>query len=198
MKIRLSGDESKMVIAEENGKVVLLDHLNTPSVSQQELVNTKELLKSLEFSKDGDYLACGTSDGNIFLFEESNHYLNPKKIKAHQSPIYAITFKDDGRLLATGAGNGEIKLWQVNNFLLEPLLLKGNDSWVWDIAFIQQGDVLAVAGGDRTIRTWSFNQDQLMKQNCEATNRDFTLAEWQVYIGDDIAKKDVCNNLLKK
>jgi len=198
MKIRLSGDESKMVIAEENGKVVLLDHLNTPSVSQQELVNTKELLKSLEFSKDGDYLACGTSDGNIFLFEESNHYLNPKKIKAHQSPIYAITFKNDGRLLATGAGNGEIKLWQVNNFLLEPLLLKGNDSWVWDIAFIQQGDVLAVAGGDRTIRTWSFNQDQLMKQNCEATNRDFTMAEWQVYIGDDIAKKDVCNNLLKK
>ncbi|MES2328681.1 MAG: hypothetical protein V4539_03695 [Bacteroidota bacterium] len=194
MNIRLSPNQDKLVAAEETGKLLLLDKLNTTQISRSEILIVKELLKSVEFSKDGRYLACGTADGNIFLFESAKQYANPQKFKAHLSPVYAISFKDDNSLLATGAGNGEIKLWRTNNLLVEPLLLTGNDSWVWDIRFSSNGNTLIAAGADKSVRTWSFNQEQLKKQNCETIKRGFTAGEWRTYIGDDIAQKDVCNN----
>ncbi|MES2004848.1 MAG: hypothetical protein V4450_10035 [Bacteroidota bacterium] len=193
MGLRLSPDGSQLAAAEENGKLLLLDKLNTLNPIVNEILIVPELLKSVEFSKDGKYLACGTSDGNIFLFESDKRYRNPKKIKAHQSPVYSISFKDDNNLLATGAGNGEIKVWRTNNFLIEPLLLAGNDSWVWDIKFIRNGNMLMAAGADRSIRTWVFDQDQMGKQNCGAIQRAFTPTEWRTYVGEDIVQKNACN-----
>lgn len=192
--IRLSPNQEKLVAAVETGKLVLLDKVNTGQIVRNEILIVKELMKSVEFSRDGKYIACGTADGNIYLFESSRNYANPQKIKAHLSPVYSISFKNDNSLLATGSGNGEIKLWHTNNLLLEPLVLTGNDSWVWDIQFSNNGNTLIAAGADEKLRTWSFNLEFLRKQNCESINRTFTTGEWKTYIGDDIAKKAICNN----
>lgn len=194
MSIRLSPDGSKIAAAEENGKLLLIDGLQNSTPQKRELLIVKEFIKSVEFSLDGKYLACGTTEGNIYLFESARQYLNPQKIKAHQSPVYTISFKDDNYLMATGAGNGEIKIWHTNNFLLEPLLLIGNDSWVWDMHFMANGNQLVSAGADRSIRKWTFDQGLLQKQNCEQIRRTFTAAEWKTYIGEDIEQKSVCGN----
>lgn len=194
MSIRISPDGSKIAAAEENGKLLLVDGLATAAPQKRELLIVKELIKSVEFSRDGKYLACGTNEGNIYLFESARQYTNPQKVKAHQSPVYAISFKDDNSLLATGAGNGEIKVWHTNNFLLEPLLLSGNDSWVWDMRFMTNGNQLVSAGADRSIRKWTFNQELLQKQNCSMIGRNFSAGEWKTYIGEDIEQKPVCGN----
>lgn len=195
MSIRLSPDGSKIAAAEENGKLLLIDGLEATSpLQKRELLIVKELIKSVEFSVDGKYLACGTTEGNIYLFESARQYINPQKIKAHQSPVYAISFKNDNNLIATGAGNGEIKIWHTNNFLLEPLLLNGNDSWVWDMRFMANGSQLVSAGADRSIRKWTFDQELLQKQNCAQISRPFSSGEWKTYIGEDIEQKSVCGN----
>lgn len=194
MSIRLSPDGSKIAAAEENGKLLLIDDLQTATPQKRELLIVKELIKSVEFSQDGKFLACGTTEGNIYLFESARQYTNPQKIKAHQSPIYAISFKEDNHLIATGSGNGEIKIWHTNNFLLEPLLLSGNDSWVWDMHFMSNGNQLVSAGADRSIRKWTFDQDLLQKKNCGQITRPFSAGEWKTYIGEDIEQKSVCGN----
>lgn len=194
MSIRISPDGSKIAAAEENGKLLLIDGLQTAIPQKRELLIVKELIKSVEFSQDGKFLACGTTEGNIYLFESDKQYANPQKIKAHQSPIYAISFKDDNSLIATGAGNGEIKIWHTNNFLLEPLLLNGNDSWVWDMRFTANGNQLVSAGADRSIRKWTFDQELLQKRNCTQITRPFSAGEWKTYIGEDIEQKSVCGN----
>lgn len=194
MSIRLSPDGTKLAAAEESGKLLLIDGLQTSTLSKREILIVKELIKSVEFSLDGKFLACGTTEGNIYLFESDKQYINPQKIKAHQSPVYAISFKDDNNLIATGAGNGEIKIWHTNNFLLEPLLLNGNDSWVWDMRFTANGSQLVSAGADRSIRKWTFDQELLRKQNCTQIGRTFSAAEWKTYIGEDIEQKPVCGN----
>lgn len=194
MNIRLSPNQDKLVAAVETGRLVLIDKINTGAIVRNEIFIIKELMKSVEFSRDGKYLACGTADGNIYLFESAKNYSNPQKIKAHLSPVYSISFKNDNSLLATGSGNGEIKLWHTNNLLSEPLILNGNDSWVWDIQFSSNGNTLIAAGADEKLRTWSFNLEQLRKLNCESIKRGFTTGEWKTYVGDDIAKKEICNN----
>lgn len=76
-------------------------------------------LDSVTFSPDGQILASGGSDGDIYLWnvETGEH---KRTLTGYNSAIWRLTFSPDGQTLASGRMNGAIHLWSIDPALLDP------------------------------------------------------------------------------
>ncbi|MCL6642001.1 MAG: WD40 repeat domain-containing protein [Candidatus Bipolaricaulota bacterium] len=119
-----------------------------------------DMIESIAFSRDGSWLASGSRDDTIILWQRPTY----KKIRTFvynslpPSPVIkgvsSVTFSPDSKLLAASAhdraGNA-VKIWEVSTGYLR-LTLLGNDLNN-SIAFSPDGRFLA-AGSTDFIRIW--------------------------------------------
>lgn len=119
-----------------------------------------DVIRSIAFSQDGSWLASGSRDDTIILWQRPIY----KKIRTFvynslpPGPVVmgvnSVAFSPDSKLLAAGAhdraGNA-VKIWEVSSGRLR-LTLRGSNSNN-SIAFSPDGRFLA-AGGSGFIRIW--------------------------------------------
>jgi WD40 repeat protein len=67
---------------------------------------------SVTFSPDGKYLASGSLDNTIRLwnFEQKKEVT---MLQGHTDNVYCVAFSPDGKYLASGGCDKTIKLWRV-------------------------------------------------------------------------------------
>ena len=68
-------------------------------------------ISSLKFDNQGSYLATGSFDGSIQLWDFNNLNNLPLILNDHQSHVWSIMFSPDGNYLFAGCENGNIKIW---------------------------------------------------------------------------------------
>lgn len=132
-------------------------------VLKQKLLEHKDRVWCLALSKDEKYIATGSDDKSVILWEWDS---SDKKFKyfynyeIHTRWVQTITFNQDGSLLASSGGDGKIAIWNTKQNNLA-YTLKGHDDSVLSLDFAKNKDLLVSGSRDRTVRLWDINNYKL-------------------------------------
>ena len=98
-------------------------------------------IHAINFSPDGRWLATGSIDTNVKLWDLTNSgdvRLDGREVllNRHSATVQAVTFSDDGRWLATGGDDGMAYLWDLGGPRTIPdKLLRGHDAPIRQVIF---------------------------------------------------------------
>lgn len=116
---------------------------------------------SLDFSRNGKYLALGMWGNTIQILDVTN-IKAPKVrtiLKGHNDSVRSVKFSPDDKNLASGSGDKTIKIWDIID-IDKPTLkatLQGHNGRVLSVQYSLDGKYLASAGDedDKTIKIWN-------------------------------------------
>lgn len=111
-----------------------------------------DLVESVAFSADDQYIASGSYDRTIRIWRIDDGQLM-RTLSGHTSPIEVIAFSPQGHYLASGARDGRIKIWDWHTGL-EVMTLSGHTNSLTDLAWSPDGTKIASSGWDREVRIW--------------------------------------------
>lgn len=124
----------------------------------RELNGFRRDIKALAFSADGKYLAAGSDDEQVKVWDIQSK----KSVFDWDSPgnVYSVAFSPNGNYLAVGDGHNNIYFFDIKNKKKDPigkeLEMPGNVvalSWVK-----YQDQTLLAAAGDEVVRLWTIDQ----------------------------------------
>ena len=150
---------------------------------------------SVAFSPDGKMIAAAGLSRKIRLWNVTDRAAPVQvgtPLNGHIDYVWNIVFSPDGKTLASASGDNTIILWD----LTEPqtpvqlgLPLAGHTGLVMGLAFSPDGNLLASGSGDTTILMWDMNRENWRDRACNIVGRNFTIAEWQLYLGNKPYRK---------
>ncbi len=152
--------------------------------SPTEVASVPSAVVRLVVDPCGRYLAAGTLDGYVLVWDVSNKpdprpatllfgllpaaqglvsvlgqmiLARPRELPAHVSRVTGLTFSGDGRYLASAGMDNAMKLWDTATWQPLPDLPVPSGA-IWDLAASPDGRHLASAGSDGTIRLWDLRK----------------------------------------
>jgi WD40 repeat protein/serine/threonine protein kinase len=108
------------------------------------------LVKSLNFSPDGQRLVSGSYDETVRIWDSAT---GQELFSLKHAGVTSVAFSPDGQRLASGSSDGTVKLWDSATGQ-ELFSLKGHAEGVWSVAFSPDGQRLASGSADQTVRIW--------------------------------------------
>jgi WD40 repeat protein len=113
---------------------------------------------SVAFSPDGKYLALGSEDHTVKLWDVEKGEWGPSLQKKHSGRVYSVAFSPDkGQqyLLASGSDDHTINLWKAKTGeWIQTLEDKSSSSRIWSVTFSNDGKILASGHDDGTVKLW--------------------------------------------
>jgi len=112
--------------------------------------------RSVCFSPDGKYLACGTEDQTVKLWDIENEK-TVHTFAGHNMDIYSLDYSSDGRFIVSGSGDKKAKVWNVEN--KSCMYTLGSDEvgpkdGVTSVAISPDGRLIAAGSLDKVVRLW--------------------------------------------
>lgn len=124
--VKFSPDGKYLLIGVNNVKGIRLYNLFT----EKEIALFGERNNSLCYSSNGKYIANGTSEGNIEIWDIENIKLL-KTLKGHKGFVESVSFSKDGKRLVSCANDNTIKVWSVGSGeLLATILNAPNGEYI--------------------------------------------------------------------
>jgi len=140
----------------------------------KELDDHKGPVNSIVFSPDGRFLASGSNDNNIKLWDAKTGK-SVRAIMRHPASILCIAFSPDSNIIASGLESGAINLWDVS-YKERIKVLKNHTGPVLSMRFSPDGLFLASGSADKTIRIWNLESGNEVKAIAGHTNSINSLA----------------------
>lgn len=132
-----------------SGEIVLWN-VETKSILHQFVDVHSDTVFSLEFSRDGKYLASGAADKFVKLFDVETKKLI-RSFEGHTHHVLGVTWKGDGSRLASAGADNAIKIWNVETGE-QHRTIANYTKQVTAIHFIGATDNLVSGSGDKTIK----------------------------------------------
>lgn len=118
------------------------------------------LVTALTFSPDGKYLATGSADQLVRVWEVGVPDRPWRVFQGHDDQISSLAFSPDGQTLASSSLDQSIRLWSLPQDDSHSRLV-GHERPVWSAVIRPDGQQLASAGADRRILLWDVMTGQI-------------------------------------
>jgi WD40 repeat protein len=114
-------------------------------------------IKGLAFSPEGEVLAAGESEGDLYVWELTSE-ITPTPLKGSRSFLWEVVFSPNSRILASRHEDGKVILWDLKR--RQPLgpPLESETGAARDLAFSRDGRLLAFIDPNGSIVLWEVNQ----------------------------------------
>lgn len=146
--IRFSPDSKTLAIAlaDQEGKGQIL--LWSMATNEAKMLTNRPipLIKSLSFSPDNQFIAIGSVDGSIRIWQEGE--IDPQIITAHKGDVNSLAFNFESKILATGGEDGCLIFWQKQGVKWQKFLAQKCDSPITDLKFSPINQTLAILRRD--------------------------------------------------
>ncbi|MEQ8186755.1 MAG: hypothetical protein ABRQ39_02190 [Candidatus Eremiobacterota bacterium] len=136
------------IFSKNRTTISLRDIKTGEEIHNIETGDKKEVNTFLTFSRDGKFLAAGSDDRRVILWE-TDRWNEILQIEG----LPPVSFSSDGKILACSDVNNGIKLLDVATGK-EILTMKGHSKKINSISWSQSGKILATGGDDMKIKLW--------------------------------------------
>ena len=120
---------------------------------QKGAINTQSGCYAIDWSPDGRYIAAGTRDHKVRIWEVATSQCVQTFI-GHENWVDAVKWSPDGKRIASASEGTRLRLWDVASGK-QSLLLTGHTASVKDVAWSPDGAELVSGSEDRTVRIWN-------------------------------------------
>ena len=119
----------------------------------------ESLVASVAFSPDGQYIASGSYDKTVRLWNRQGDPIAPP-FRGHEEPINSVAFSPDGQYIASASLDQTVRLWDLQGQTIgQPF--RGHEAVVYAVTFSPDGQYIASGGFDYTVRLWSLNGESI-------------------------------------
>ncbi|KAE9030405.1 hypothetical protein PR001_g10003 [Phytophthora rubi] len=141
------------------------------------LANHQQAVNCVRWAGHGRYLASGSDDQLVLLYElqagapapvpfgsnaspNKQNWVRCSTLERHTMDVADVAWSPDDRMLATCSIDNTILIWDVgvgamSEVMTQPLqTLTGHNGWVKGVAWDPVGKYLSSAGEDKTVRMW--------------------------------------------
>ncbi|KAJ6114794.1 hypothetical protein N7486_000572 [Penicillium sp. IBT 16267x] len=118
----------------------------------QTLSGHSSLVRDLAFSPNSKYIASGSQDTTIKLWDATTGNLQ-RTLGGHSKPVVAVRFSSDGKILPSGSHDKTVKLWNTMTENIQKTL-RGHSDGVCAVAFSPNGKYIASGCGEGNINLW--------------------------------------------
>lgn len=134
-------------------------------------------ISALAFSSDGRWLAAGTVDNAILLWEMDGRQLRFVRVVPSEGGVTAMAFSTARNLLAAGFGSSRVYLWQIPSGQPYGDSFPDHDETIVDLAFSSDGLRLFSASTDRTVVMHDLDTKDWVSLACCMAGRTFNAEE---------------------
>lgn len=135
---------------DREGDVTIID--TTSGKILRSLQHLAAGVTSLVFSSSGVYLACGSADGAVRIWD-TRIWKEQPAASGHTGAVRALAFSKDSTALATGSDDLTIRLWYIDSSQ-PPRSFKGHKQKINSLVFSPDGGTLASGADDGTVILW--------------------------------------------
>jgi WD40 repeat protein/tRNA A-37 threonylcarbamoyl transferase component Bud32 len=121
------------------------------------------MVYAIAFTPDGQYIASGSSDHTIKMWETRTGKLSRRFgrwFSGHTDSVWNLCFSPNQKSLASASCDRTIKIWETTDKISHTLI--GHENWVNSITFHPNGTFLASGSSDCTIKLWNTTTGKLI------------------------------------